>query len=144
IALSSVVQRSAADRDLALQVAQAREAVVSTGRARIAGSVVELSTGASVPGVSVELFTADDPSTPLITTAADDAGTFALSRLPGGEFLLRVRGAGFAEVWYPTAAAAADATALTLVDGQVMDDLLVMVGGVPASVSGTVVGDDVG
>ncbi|GAB2618823.1 hypothetical protein GCM10027067_33610 [Pseudactinotalea suaedae] len=144
IALSSIVQRTAADRDLALQVAQAREATSQTGRSEVGGSVVELSTGAPAAGVSVELFAADDPGTPLTTTATDDAGAFTFARLPAGEVLLRVRGAGFAEVWYPTAGAAADATPLTLVEGQSLDDLVVIVGGVPAAVSGAVVGDDVG
>lgn len=144
IALSSIVQRSAADRDLALQVAQARETTAQDGRSEVGGSVVELSTGAPVAGVSVELFPADDPGMALITAATDDAGSFTFTRLPAGDFLLRVRGAGFAEVWYPTAGSAADATPLSLTDGQSIEGLEVIVGGVPATVSGTVVGVDVG
>lgn len=144
LALTSVVERSAADRDLALQVAQARETSSSTGRSGLAGSVVELSSGSPAAGVSVELFTAEETGTPLITTATDDAGRFAFSRLPAGDFLIRVRGAGFAEVWYPTAAVASDATPVTLAEGQTVPDLLVLVGGVPATISGTVTGDDVG
>lgn len=143
IAMTSVVQRSAADRDLALQVAQARENTVQTGRSGVGGSVLELSTGAAVPSVSVELFAAADPSTPLITTATDTAGTFSFDQLPAGDYLVRVRGAGFAEVWYPTAGSPADATPVPLAEGQRHDDLSVVVGGVPASVSGTVIGDDV-
>ncbi|SEE66050.1 carboxypeptidase regulatory-like domain-containing protein [Ruania alba] len=143
IALSSIVQQSAADRDLALQVAQAREQEPETGRSDVSGSVIEIGTGATAPGVSVELFPADDASTPMLSTATDDEGQFSLIQLPAGEFLLRVRGAGFAEVWYPTAATAADATPLTLDEGGSIDDLTVVVGGVPAQIAGTVSGDDV-
>ncbi|WP_159618044.1 carboxypeptidase-like regulatory domain-containing protein [Ruania rhizosphaerae] len=143
IALSSIAAQSAADRDLALQVAQAREQEPEAGRAEVTGSVVEISTGATAPGVSVELFPAEDASTPLLSTATDDDGQFSLTQLPAGDFLLRVRGAGFAEVWYPTAGTAADATPLTLAEGGSIEDLLVIVGGVPAQVAGAVSGEDV-
>lgn len=142
VALSSVVNRSAADRDLALQVAQAREAAAATGTSTLRGGVVELSTGAPVSGVSVEAFGAD-PANPLVTTATDDDGAFTVSRLPAGEYKLRVRGAGFAEVWYPAAASEADAQAVEVAAGQSVEDLTVVVGGVPATLSGTVTGDDV-
>lgn len=144
IALGSVVQRSAADRDLALQVAQAQEGEALEGRSAIGGSVVELSTGLALAGVSVELFAPDDTSEPVATTATDESGRFTVTQLPAGELLMRVRGAGFTEVWYPAAAAAADATPVALDEGQSLDDLVVLVGGVPSGVSGVVVGDDVG
>ncbi len=144
VALGTVVQRSAADRDLALQVAQARDAAAQDGTARLAGTVVELTTGAPLGGVSVEVVSADDTAAAIATVATADDGTFALDRLAGGSYLLRVRGAGFAEVWYPAAAAPDDATAVEVGDGATTDGLVVVVGGVPATLGGTVVGDDVG
>jgi uncharacterized protein (UPF0248 family) len=144
LALSSVVQQSAADRDLALEVAQARAQTATTGSGSIAGTVLELLTGTPVEAVSVELFTADDTSAAIAPAATDEEGRFVLPSLPAGEYLLLVRGAGFAAVWYPAAATPADATPVVLEDGQQVEDLVVLVGGVPATVSGSVVGEDVG
>lgn len=142
IALSSVVGRSAADRDLALQVAQARQDRAATGTSSLAGSVVDISTGAAVPDVSVEAFGAD-PAAPLLTTATAEDGTFVLDLLPAGDYTLRVTGAGFDETWYPAAPTQADAVPVTVQVDQAVTGLTVVVGGVPAIVSGLVEGDDV-
>ncbi len=142
IALGSVVGRSAADRDLALQVAQARDVQTTTGTSSLAGSVTDLSTGAGVGGVSVEAF-ADDPANPILTTATAKDGSYALDRLPAGTYTLRVRGAGFAETWYPAAPTQADAQQVQVQTGQAATGLKVLVGGVPARLSGTVSGTDV-
>lgn len=144
VALSSVVSRSAADRNLAIKVAQAREEGSSTGRANLAGSVVELATGAPLPGVSVDLFLADDATQAVATTATDAAGGFRLERLAAGDYVVRVRGAGFAEVWYPAAAAPGDATPVRATEGETVSGLVVVAGGVPATIAGSVVGSDVG
>ncbi|WP_309133539.1 carboxypeptidase regulatory-like domain-containing protein [Cellulomonas sp.] len=144
LALGSVVQRSAADRDLALEIAQARETSAPTGTSQVAGSVVELTTGEPLGGVSVEVVGADDPTAPVATVATADDGTFAVGRLAAGSYLLHVRGAGFAEVWYPAAASPDDATPVELDRGATAEGLVVVVGGVPATLSGTVTGGDVG
>lgn len=144
VALSSVVQRSAADRRLAIEVAQARDGGVTSGRSGLAGSVVELATGAPLTGVAVDVFAADDQAQAVATTATDAAGAFAVDRLPAGEYLVRVRGAGFAEVWYPAAAAPGDAVPVAAGEGDTVTGLLVVAGGVPATIAGTVVGSDVG
>src|SRR5690606_12984630 len=94
-------------------------------------------------GVSVEAFDEADTAAPLATAATDASGAFRVPSLPAGSYKLRFRGAGFAEVWYPSAATDADAEAVTLAAGQRMDGLTVLVGGVPATVAGTVVGQDV-
>ncbi|WP_426594378.1 carboxypeptidase regulatory-like domain-containing protein [Cellulomonas sp. McL0617] len=143
LALSSVVGRSAADRNLAIEVAQARVAAAQTGTSTISGTVIDLSTGAPVPNVTVALFTSADPSDPLITSTTKDDGTFAITRLPAGGYTLRVTGAGLTEVWYAAAATQADATAITVTAGQTVSGLTVVVGGVPATISGTVTGADV-
>ncbi|MBO0899204.1 carboxypeptidase regulatory-like domain-containing protein [Cellulomonas sp. zg-ZUI22] len=144
LALGTVVQRSAADRDLALQVAQARDAAATSGTARVAGTVVELTTGATLGGVSVEVVDPDDTTAAVATVATAPDGTFTVGRLAGGSYLLRVRGAGFAEVWYPAASSPDDATAVDVEDGAATEGLVVVVGGVPATLTGVVTGDDVG
>src|SRR5690606_32116490 len=108
-ALNGVVSRSAADRDLALQVAQARDQQATTGSSSLAGQVLLLSTGEPVEGVSVEAFDESDTAAPLATSATDADGAFAVPSLPAGSYKLRFRGAGFAETWYPAAATDADA-----------------------------------
>ena len=140
--LGSVVQRSAADRDLALAVAQARDQKTTTGTSGMSGQVRLLSTGDGVSSVSVDAFSQADTSTPVASTATDAAGTFHIGALPAGSYLLRFRGAGFAETWYPAAATQDKAQLVTLAAGQDVSDLVVLVGGVPASISGTVTGTD--
>lgn len=141
-ALSGVVHRSAADRDLAIQVLQAREQAASTGTASIGGTVRLLSTGDGVVGVSVDAFDESDTTAPVASTATDASGAFRVGSLPAGSYKLRFRAAGFAEVWYPAAPTDADAELVTLTAGQDVKDLNVLVGGVPATVSGTVSGSD--
>ena len=142
-ALGGVVQRSAADRDLALQVAQARTQKATTGTSALGGQVRLLSTGDGVVGVSVDAFDQSDTTAPVATTATDATGAFHIGSLPAGSYALRFRAAGFAEVWYPSAATAAKAQLVTLAAGQDVTDLTVLVGGVPASVSGTVTGTSI-
>ncbi|GAA2241567.1 hypothetical protein GCM10010401_12960 [Rarobacter faecitabidus] len=143
IALSSVVDRSAADRNLALTVAQAREAGAATGSSGLGGKVVDLMTGSFVSSVAVAAFPADDASNPIATTASGDDGSFAISGLPAGDYLVRVQGGGYDEVWYPAAASPGDAQTVTLANDQRVADLTVVVGGTPASLAGEVSGDDV-
>ena len=143
VGLTSVLARSAADRDLALQVAQARfDTSASTGTAGLTGAVTLLSDGQPVSGVAVEVFVESDTTAVVATTASDDAGAFAVTNLPAGDYKLRMRGAGFAEVWYPAGATDADAEVVTLSAGQQLTGLSVLLGGVPATVSGTVLGSD--
>ena len=136
IALSSVVGRSAADRDLAIQVAQARQAAAQTGTSTVEGTVIQLSTGVPAQDVTVLLFGAEDPSQPVKTQATGTDGTFAMSDLPAGEYTMQVTGAGFAPVWYPSAVAQPDAQPVELTTGQTVGGLTVVVGGVPATLTG--------
>lgn len=142
-ALGSVVQQSAADRDLALEVAQARDEPARAGTSSVSGRVLLLSTGEPVPTVSAEIFAESDTAAPVATTSTGDGGEFTFPALTSGGYKLRFRGAGFAEVWYPTAPTDADAEVVTVDEGQDLRDLTVLVGGVPATVSGRVVGQDV-
>ncbi len=144
LALGSLVSRSAADRDLALQVAAARDQVAGAGTASVSGTVLELnSTSTPVPGVTVQLYPAADLSAPLASTATDDKGMFTLAGLSAGSYKVRYIGAGFAEIWFPGALSGNDATAVTLSAGQKLTGLDVRIGGLPASIAGSVVGEDV-
>jgi len=143
VALARLVGQSAADRDLALQVAQARTAGSVTGTAAMSGTVRLLTSGTPVPGVAVEAFSTADVANAIATTATNSAGTFRLPNLPEGSYKLRFRGAGFVQLWYPGAATDADASTVTISPGQNKQGLDVRLGGVPATISGTVSGDDV-
>ncbi|MEO9202945.1 MAG: carboxypeptidase regulatory-like domain-containing protein, partial [Mycobacterium sp.] len=143
IALSRLVGVSAADRDLAIQVAQARDSSVGTGSAALGGTVTFLTGGAPAPDVTVEVFSAGDLTSPVISTATDKAGAWTVAALSAGSYKIRFRGAGFAELWYPNALDGADATAVKLEQAQKVSDLAVTLGGLPASISGSVTGTDV-
>jgi len=142
VALARLVGQSAADRDLALQVAQARNATGSAGTASISGTVRLLTSGTAMPGVAVEAFRASDVANAVATTATNNAGAFTLPNLADGAYKLRFRGAGFLQVWYPGAATDADASTVTLQPGQQLTGLSVRLGGVPGTISGTVTGAD--
>jgi len=142
VALGSVVSRSAADRNLALQVAQAEEQEDGTGTSALAGTVTDLATGAGVGGLTVAAFGAD-PAEPVLTTATGDTGEYTLPGLPAGDYTLRVEGAGFTETWFPAAPTQTDAQPVTVQADQTVGGLDVVVGGVPATLAGTVTGTDV-
>ena len=143
IAFSALVGQSAQDRNLAIQVAAARNSVAIAGTSTLGGTVVLLTDGAPVAGVTVELFDAAATTTPVKQTATGDDGTWKIDNLPSGSYLFRVNGAGFVQIWYPQALSASDATVITVQVGQQITDLQVTLGGLPASVSGQVVGTDV-
>lgn len=145
LALSRLVAQSTADRNLALQVAAAKDAgAASTGTSGISGTVRQLTSGAAVPGVAVSVYDQSDLTEAVATTVTDPRGGYSVTELPAGSYKVSFRGAGFVQLWYPGAATSDDATAVTLDVGQNRGNLNVALGGVPASVSGTVVGDDVG
>ncbi|MDQ1720765.1 MAG: hypothetical protein QOI26_499 [Pseudonocardiales bacterium] len=143
VALARLVGQSAADRDLALQVAQARNVANASGTAAMSGTVRLLTSGTPVPGVAVEAFTTADVANAIATTATNSAGIFTLPNLPEGSYKLRFRGAGFVQLWYPGAATDADASTIAILPGQARQGLDVRLGGIPATISGTVSGDDV-
>ena len=143
IALSALVRQSTADRNLAIQVAAARNSGIALGSSSLSGSVLQLTNGQPIYGVSVDLFTAQDVTSPVTNTATKEDGTWTIGNLPAGTYVFRVRGAGFSELWYANALTAADATQITLQVGQQVGDLTVNLGGLPATVSGQVTGADV-
>lgn len=144
IALSRLVGVSAADRDLAIQVAQARNnSAAGTGSSALGGTVTFLTGGAPASDVTVEVFSDGDLTTPVISTATDTDGAWKVATLSAGSYKIRFRGAGFAELWYPNSLTGADATAVKLDQAQQVTDLAVTLGGLPATISGKVTGTDV-
>jgi hypothetical protein len=143
VAMSRLVSQTTADRDLALQIAAARNSGGAGGTAGVSGTVRLLTSGKAVAGVSVGVYAASDTSTPVATTATDSKGAYAVTDLAAGKYKLSFRGAGFVQIWYPGTATDADATTITLTAGERHAGLDVSVGGVPATISGTVIGDDV-
>ncbi|KQW45985.1 hypothetical protein ASC77_18950 [Nocardioides sp. Root1257] len=143
LALSRIVGQSAADRNLALEIAQARNAAATSGSSGMSGTVLLLTSGKPVPGVAVDVFPADDTSEPIANTATNKAGTWSVSDLPAGDYKLTFRGAGFVQLWYPQALSADNSKTVTLEANSKKAGLDVSLGGVPASIKGTVLGDDV-
>jgi 5-hydroxyisourate hydrolase-like protein (transthyretin family) len=144
VALSGVVGRSAADRDLALQVAQARnDNNGGGGSGQIKGAVTLLTSGSPVPGVTVELFDSSDVANAITTTATGADGAYTLAGLAAGDYKVRFRGAGFTELWFPDALDDSGAKEVHVQAGQTVSGVSVVLGGLPASISGTVIGTDV-
>jgi hypothetical protein len=143
IALSKLVGQNAADRQLALQIAAAKaENGISTGTSTISGAVKLLTSQEPVPGVSVALYKASDLATPVATTATNQVGGYIFSNLDAGDYKLSYRGAGFLQLWYPTAADAGNASTVKLPAHHLASGLNVAVGGVPATLAGTVTGSN--
>lgn len=143
VVLSQVVSQSTADRELALAVAQARDSTASGGSAAISGRVTLLTSGTGVGDVAVQLYLAADTATTVATATTADDGSYALPNLAPGSYKVAVFGAGFAELWYPASLTDADAMSLTLQPGQQLGSVDILLGGLPATISGLVVGDDV-
>ncbi len=143
VALSQVVSTSNADRNLALQVAQANQATnANAGTAGVSGTVAQKSTGAPVGGVTVDVFQASNVTTPIVSTATNAQGSYHFSGLAAGDYKLEFMGAGFASLWYPNSLTAAGATPVTLSSGKTLTNISIELGGLPGTITGQVVGAD--
>lgn len=141
--LGRVVDRSTAGEDLLLQVVRGETgADVVENPATVRGSVTLLTSGAPVDGVTAEIFAADAPDRSIAATATAPDGAFVFGGLAEGTYKLRFRGAGFTEVWYPTALLPDHATEIDVAEGATVSGIDVRLGGIPGSISGRVVGDD--
>ncbi|MDF1603297.1 carboxypeptidase regulatory-like domain-containing protein [Nocardioides sp. YIM 152315] len=143
LALSRIVGQSVADRNLALEIAQARNAAATSGGSGLSGTVRLLTSGDAVRGVAVDVYPAGDTSKPIATTSTDKAGAWEVADLPAGDYKVTFLGAGFVQLWYPQALSADNAETVTLDTNTRRTGLDVSLGGVPASVAGSVVGADV-
>lgn len=143
LALSKIVGQSAADRNLALEIAAARDAAAQGGTSSMSGTVRLLTSGTPVPGVAVTVYAADDTEKALSTTATAADGTWRVNNLAAGSYKATFRGAGFVQLWYPRTAEEPDGLVIEVEKGVARNGLDVDLGGVPATISGTVVGEDV-
>jgi len=143
LSLSKVVGTSNADRDLAIQVAQAGQAGAGGGGSgSIAGTVTLLTNATGVSGVTVEIFPASNTAQPLASVATMASGGYLFQGLAAGTYEIRFSGATFTQLWYPSSLTAANAGQLMLATGQALKGIDARLGGVPASLSGMVVGAD--
>jgi hypothetical protein len=144
LALGKLVGQSTADRNLALQVAAARSGgSAQTGSSSLNGKVTLLTTGAPLSAVSVNVYDAGDTSKPLVTTATDKGGNYVVPQLNAGKYKVSFQHAGYIPLWYPAATSDADATSVELKTGEQKNGLNIALGGLPASITGSVTGDDV-
>ena len=139
----AVVDRTKADRELLLDAIRAANSDgLSTTPGSVTGTVLQATTGLPLDGVVVDAFPLDDPSASAGTTATTATGTYELEALPEGDYKLRFRGAGFTDVWYPEAIEPTTADPVTVVSGEATPGIDVRLGGIPASLAGTIAGDD--
>jgi len=122
------------DTHLSLQIAM-------TPQAAIAGKVVDESgwpLAATVTAAQYQARNGPPQLQPVRSVQTDDRGAYRIGKLPPGRYYLRVRprDADYLPVWYPAAAAEADARAIDLPEGQEaarVDIHLTPGGGVPVS-----------
>jgi hypothetical protein len=143
LALSRIVGQSAQDRNLALQIAAAREQAQTGGSSGLSGTVRELTSGRPVKGVAVDVFNADDLVDPVASLATGANGSYRVNGLNAGDYKIAYRGAGFEPLWYPSALDAENAEVVKVEDRNRVAGLDVNLGGAPASIAGLVNGDDV-
>lgn len=143
VALSQVVTTSNADRNLALQVAEAAQAGnAHAGTSSISGMVLQQTTGAPVSGITVDIFESTNVTTPVVSTATNNQGSYQFSGLASGGYLLEFQGAGFASLWYPQSLTSDAATSVQVKAGQAVTGIDITLGGLPGTISGQVVGAD--
>ena len=143
LALSRIVGQSAQDRNLALEIAAAREQAQTGGSSGLSGTVRELTSGRAVKGVAVDVFNADDLVDPVASLATGANGSYRVNGLSAGDYKIAYRGAGFEPLWYPSALDAENAEVVKVEDRNRVAGLDVNLGGAPASIAGIVNGDEV-
>ncbi len=141
--LGGVIDTSRDDRDVLLTELAGDEASGRGGAApaAVSGTVADGS-GTPMAGITVEAFAADEPGSPIAEAATAADGTYRIERLPAGELLIRARGAGFVERWFPTAARVDDAGAIDVPAGDEVAGVDLVIAGAPGLVAGKVEADD--
>ena len=146
ISLSKIDSASSNSSNAVLQALQASVTSQSgasggTGAASISGTVTLLSNPAQgVGGVTVDIYTAANTATPLASTATGVKGQYVFAGLSPGAYKLEFTGAGFAQIWYPDSTTPEGANVVNLASAQALTAINVRLGGLPGSVSGTVIG----
>lgn len=143
--LGRVVDRTRASEAALLEVIRGESAEATvTNPGTLNGTVTLLTSGTPVSGVTVDLFRADDSSRPTASTATSDLGEFGFGALAEASYRIRVRGAGFTEVWFPSGLSFDEADDVNVGEGETVTGLEVRLGGVPGSIEGMIIGEDPG
>ncbi|WP_276942741.1 carboxypeptidase-like regulatory domain-containing protein [Ferrimicrobium acidiphilum] len=138
--LSQVVDRSNANSQLALQVAQASQNKAIAGTASISGSVKLATTQAPVSGVTVDLYQTSNLSSPAASVATNANGSYSFASLAAGSYDLSFTGAGFSQLWYPDSTTSANGQKVVVANGQKRTGINISIGALPVTVSGGVTG----
>ncbi len=147
--LGSLVDRTKGNDELLASALDREEdqlalAAAAANPSSIDGTVVrESSSGlAPVGSVTVQLFAAGDGSQPVGAIATDEAGQYSFGPIVGGDYKLRVIGAGFVETWYPGAQSFDDAETIPLGTGETVEGIDISIQGQPGLISGTILAPD--
>lgn len=104
---------------------------------------VQSATGSGIEGVAMELYDVSaGPAAAVRTTVTDSTGAFGFAGVPKGTYRLKVMAAGFGALWFPDATTYDAGQDLALDAGGKLEGLDVKLVGQPATVSGSLVGDD--
>lgn len=117
-------------------------AVVPSNPASVSGTIATATSSEGLAGTQVEMFVADDPSTPVASAVTDDSGAFTLSNLGGGEYLMKITGVGVEPLWYPAGSVPSEGQVIDVEPGEPLTLEPVSVGGIPVEVSGEITADD--
>ena len=145
--LGSLVDKTKANDALiqnAFNQEQQQLALAAANPSSMSGVVQRESTAGTEPvaNVTVQLYAADDGSTPIGVVATDANGRYVFDPIIAGDYKLRAIGAGFDESWYPSAQSFDDAQPVKLGAGEAPDTLDISIQGRPGTVSGTVLAPD--
>lgn len=124
--------------DAALANEDEAGAVVPNNPASVSGTIGTSTSDQGLGGAQVEMFVADDPSTPVASAVTDDSGAFTLSNLGAGDYLMKITGVGVEPLWYPAGSVPSEGQVIEVEPGQPQDLPPVAVGGIPVEVSGQI------
>lgn len=105
----------------------------------LAGTVTAASTGNGLGRIVVEALRTSRNGLQLVSSAATQTdGSYAIVGLLPGDYLLRFSAPGYRTAWYPSAAGQAAARPVSVGAARLVRNLDTRVGGLPATISGTV------
>jgi hypothetical protein len=118
----------------------AREVNLADVAATVSGTLTAESTGEPLARIIVEAYRSSPTGKPVLvgSAATGDDGNYELGALLPGKYRLRFSSAGFAPLWYPDAAAEADAEEFELAPIQTRSGLDGVVAGQPGTLIGQI------
>lgn len=137
-----LADQSKANADLLQQTLGGNSAAAGAGtNPQPVTGTVKASTGQALNGVAVVLYDSSrGPSVTIAQTVTDGNGAFQLANVNAGTYRVKFAGAGFADVWYPDAPTFDEGADVVVAGDPVTLDATLV--GQPASITGTVTGDD--